>query len=69
MSKSAGKGQVSAKARNGENFLHKLEGKLEFVYNVRMIPGGISELCVYVCVFILRRTRNEKVQIHRMMRS
>lgn len=69
MSNRAGKGQVSAKARNGENFLHKLEGKLEFVYNVRMIPGGIGELCVYVCVLILRRTRNEKVQIRRRMRG
>lgn len=69
MSKSAGKGQVSAKARNGENFLHKLEDKLEFVYNVRMIPGGIGELCIYVCVLILRRTRNEKVQIFRRIRG
>lgn len=69
MSKSAGRGQVSAKARNGENFLHKLEDKLEFVYNVRMIPGGMGELCIYVCVLILRRTRNEKVQIFRRIRG
>ena len=69
MPKSAGRGQVSAKARNGENFLHKLEDKLETVYNVRMIPGGIGELCIYVCVLILRRTRNEKVQIFRRIRG
>ena len=69
MSKSAGRSQVSAKARNGENFLHKLEDKLEFVYNVRMIPGGMGELCIYVCVLIPRRTRNEKVQIFRRIRG
>lgn len=35
---------------------------MEFVYNVRMILGGITG----VCVLILRRTRNEKVQVHRI---